>query len=92
MKYVYTICYNTLDVWENKQDAIEFYTECFYNSEGCEHERYANILADLHFVNIGRDRVDNIVWKIRFMIKNKLGKIDVEHQDYMDAIKKVEEW
>ena len=34
MKYVYTICYNTLDVWENKQEAIDWLQEFKYLENG----------------------------------------------------------
>ena len=54
---VYTLCYDRLDVFNNKDEAKKFYTECYYMSEGAEHERYASILVDLNFSNIGRDNV-----------------------------------
>lgn len=44
---VTTICYGKTETWKSRKEAIAFYTECFYCSEGSEHERYANILMDL---------------------------------------------
>lgn len=44
---VFTCCYNTLDVWKSRQEAMDFYEECQYNSEGSENERYTNIYFDL---------------------------------------------
>lgn len=60
MKYsdkIYTVCYDTLDVFNTKEDAKKFYSECYYMSEGAEHERYASILVDLNFSNLGKDNV-----------------------------------
>ncbi len=60
MKYndkIYTVCYDTLDVFNSKEDAKRFYSECYYMSEGAEHERYASILVDLNFSNLGKDNV-----------------------------------
>lgn len=48
----YTLCYNTLQVFGSKEIALEFYKECYYCSEGSEHERYANIIMDLLHQNI----------------------------------------
>ena len=45
---VYTLCYNSLDVFKNKKDAIKFYNECYLMSEGAEQSRYASILFDLN--------------------------------------------
>lgn len=60
MKYndkIYTVCYDTLDVFNTKEEAKKFYGECYYMSEGAEHERYASILVDLNFSNLGKDNV-----------------------------------
>lgn len=60
MKYddkIYTVCYDTLDVFNTKEEAKKFYSECYYMSEGAEHERYASILVDLNFSNLGKDHV-----------------------------------
>ena len=39
-------CYNETRVWKRKE-AIEFYKDCVDWSDGCERERYQNILIDL---------------------------------------------
>ena len=56
---VYTICHNTLDVFNTKEEAKKFYTTCFYSSEGAEQHRYASILVGLNFKNIAYDNVSN---------------------------------
>lgn len=56
---VYTICYNTLDVFNTKEEAKKFYTTCFYSSEGVEQQRYASILVGLNFKNIAYDNVSD---------------------------------
>lgn len=42
-----TFCYNQAEVWANRSDAFEFFREAAWASEGCERERYMNILLDL---------------------------------------------
>jgi hypothetical protein len=44
---IYTSCYSTLNVWTSRKDAMDFYEECLYGSEGSERERYTNIYFDL---------------------------------------------
>ena len=39
-------CYGQTETMERKK-AIQFYTECAEWSDGCEKERYCNILCDL---------------------------------------------
>ena len=57
---VYTLCYNSLDVFKNKKDAIKFYNECYLMSEGAEQSRYASILFDLNNnKTIALDNVSN---------------------------------
>lgn len=41
------LCYNTAEVWENRVDAAAFYAEGVRECEGCEAERYMNVLLDL---------------------------------------------
>ena len=43
----YTGCYGRMDIWNSKEEAIKFYRDCAYMSEGSEHERYSNIILDL---------------------------------------------
>ena len=63
-KKIYTICYDTLDVFNSKKEASNFYRTCYYMSEGSEHERYASILIDLQENNIGMDNVSDSCNKI----------------------------
>lgn len=68
MKYrdnAYTICYDSLSVFKSKEDAKKFYGECYQMSEGAEHERYASILVDLNFSNVGKDNVSSNCRDIR---------------------------
>ncbi|MDO5569426.1 MAG: hypothetical protein Q4G04_04890 [bacterium] len=43
----YTICYDSLSIYSNKEDAKKFYKDCYYCSEGAEQQRYASILIGL---------------------------------------------
>ena len=45
---VRTICYGKRDVWNERADAIRFFTEGVLISEGSEQSRYAKILAELN--------------------------------------------
>ena len=75
MKYsnkVYTVCYDRLDVFNNKSEAKDFYSDCYYMSEGAEHERYASILVDLNFSNIGRDNVSTYCREISVKQEDKI--------------------
>jgi hypothetical protein len=44
---VTTICYGKKEVWNSRQDAVDFYRECMMYSEGSERERYTCIYLDL---------------------------------------------
>lgn len=57
MNNIYTVCYNSLDVFEDKEQAKKFYSTCYYSSEGAERERYGSILVDLNFTNKATDNV-----------------------------------
>ncbi len=46
-KIIATGCYNRLDIWKDKKDALTFYKECASFSDGSEKERYTNIILDL---------------------------------------------
>ena len=41
------MCYNRAEVWASRERACEFYLEATLACEGCEGDRYANVLADL---------------------------------------------
>ena len=47
LNIVKTICYGKEQIWDKKEDAIEFFVDCMLNSEGSERERYCNILSSL---------------------------------------------
>lgn len=81
MKYsnkVYTVCYDRLDVFNNKSEAKDFYSDCYYMSEGAEHERYASILVDLNFSNIGRDNVSAYCGEISVKQEDKILNIRLD--------------
>lgn len=42
------ICYNKERTWEDRNEAIRFYRQCAFSSEGSEQRRYVNILSDLY--------------------------------------------
>ena len=44
---VKVICYNDEEVWDSKEDALEFYMKAMASSEGSERERYAKIVVEL---------------------------------------------
>ena len=44
---VKTICYGKVDEWENRNDAIKFFQECAFASDGSEKERYMKVLLGL---------------------------------------------
>ena len=66
---IYTVCYNRLDIFKTKDEAKHFYTMCYYSSEGAEHERYASILIDLNFSNLGKDGVSYYCNEISIKVK-----------------------
>ena len=81
MKYsnkVYTVCYDRLDVFNNKSEAKDFYSDCYYMSEGAEHERYASILVDLNFSNIGKDNVSTYCREISVKQEDKIVNIRLD--------------
>lgn len=41
------ICYNQAEVWQSRERASEFYLEAMCACEGCERERYMDVLLDL---------------------------------------------
>lgn len=42
-----TVCYNQATVWQSRSLAIDFYHEASVACDGCERERYVNVLMDL---------------------------------------------
>lgn len=41
------LCYGELQKYETREEAIDFYNECYANSDGAEQERYSHILIML---------------------------------------------
>ena len=44
---VVTVCYNQATVWQSRSMASEFFLEAMMACEGCERERYTEVLLDL---------------------------------------------
>ena len=44
---VKTICYGREEVWDSREEALEFYMKAMAGSEGSEQERYAKVVAEL---------------------------------------------
>lgn len=44
---VFVVCYNRIEKWNNRDNAIEFYAQGAEECDGSEAERYTNILAGL---------------------------------------------
>lgn len=85
----YTICYDSLSVFENKEDAKNFYTSCYYCSEGAEQSRYSSVLVDLMFSDLAKDNVSECVRDIYIHSKNYETPIKINldsHSTFTDAI------
>lgn len=41
-------CYGKTETWDDRKKAIDFYKEAVAWSDGCERERYMNILLGLY--------------------------------------------
>jgi len=41
------ICYNQIETWHSRKNALKFFRDCARNCEGAERERYTNIVWDL---------------------------------------------
>ena len=46
-KNIAIICYNTIEYWNKRENALRFYKDAERNTEGSERERYMNIVDDL---------------------------------------------
>lgn len=44
-------CYGQTKEYKTRQEAIAFFRECYYGSEGAEQARYSKILMDLMFTD-----------------------------------------
>lgn len=88
---VYTICYDTLDVFNTKEEAKKFYTTCFYSSEGAEQQRYASILVGLDFRNIAYDNVSDSCNEISIKLEKYKDKfLKVKLNDFLSIQDTVE--
>ena len=43
-----TVCYGNSKKWTSRKKAMDFYAEAVCCCDGCEKDRYADILAQLH--------------------------------------------
>ena len=46
-KIIEIVCYNQIESWHTRKNALKFFRDCARNSEGAERERYINIVWDL---------------------------------------------
>jgi len=74
MNKIYAVCYDTLYVFNGKEQAKKFFETCYYSSEGAEQERYASILADLNFSNTGKDNISKYITNISIQVDDKTDK------------------
>lgn len=47
MNLISVVCYNAIEFWKSRTRAIKFYKEAAQFCDGCEAERYTNIVWDL---------------------------------------------
>ena len=81
---VYTVSYDSLDVFKTKREAQKFYTTCYHSSEGAEQQRYASILVDLNFSNLGKDNVSKNCDEIHIKVQENKDKfITIKLDDYL---------
>ena len=41
------VCYNRIEKWHSRTNALRFFRDCARNTEGAERDRYINIVWDL---------------------------------------------
>ena len=41
------VCYNRIEKWHTRKNALRFFRDCARNCEGAERDRYINIVWDL---------------------------------------------
>lgn len=64
---VYVACYNWLEVWSSRTDAINFYAEGAAFCDGSEAARYANIVSELSLGSeFATDGTDELVHSVRW--------------------------
>ena len=45
--FIKVVCYNQIENWHTRKNALKFFRECARNCEGAERDRYINIVWDL---------------------------------------------
>lgn len=90
---VFTACYNNLDVWLSRKDAMDFFEECMYGSEGSERERYVNVYFDLKAgYDLATDGDSDEVWEIAWMgnkVSTALAKQKIEPTPAKNVVAKI---
>ena len=46
-KNIKVVCYNQIETWHSRRNALAFFRDCARNCEGAERDRYINIVWDL---------------------------------------------
>lgn len=46
-KMIEIVCYNQIECWHTRKNALRFFRDCARNCEGAERDRYVNIVWDL---------------------------------------------
>lgn len=92
---IYTVCYDTLYVFDSKKEAKNHFSKCYYMSEVAEHDRYASILVDLNLSNLGKDNVSRDCREINIKMNSNADEcLKVNLNKYLsieDTIKYYEE-
>lgn len=92
---VYVICYNSLNIFPSKESAKSFFSECYYMTEGAEHERYGDVLLKLEKTNLVIDNIsDSCIQAVIRTNDNEDDLILVEFGKFLsfdDSIKYYEE-
>ena len=47
-KLILVVCYDRIEKWHRRENAIRFYAQGVEECDGAEAERYAHVLADLY--------------------------------------------
>ena len=84
-KPVKVLCYGTVDEYPTRAEAIKFYKDAVYGSDGHEKDRYMNILMDLQYTDA------DFVYDDEYEYKDYIGKqYNVEDgqliDEYMDYV------
>lgn len=71
MNKIYIICYNALDVYDSKEEAINFYNQCSKLCKGNEKQRYETVVNELKTKNIATDNISTYCDKINIFDNDK---------------------